>query len=230
MLARINIPQLLNIPAVCVLCKHYHSSRDSLCTQCMQQLKPLPCGCLRCALPLPLDQAGLCGQCIQKYPAIDQVICAYEYQHPLRFLIHAFKYRQALNLTHLMAQLMMHAQSSITHAPQCLVPMPLHPKKIRMRGFNQSQVLARSLGKMMNVPVRTRMCSKVKVTAPQAQLSAEERQKNVLGAFKVKSNSPAHITLIDDLLTTGNTANELAKTFKAAGVERVDLWCIARTV
>lgn len=106
----------------------------------------------------------------------------------------------------------------------------MHPKRLKQRGFNQAVVLAKLLANTLNIPYDYTCCQKTINTAPQASLDGKQRQKNLHNAFNVSSVPYQHVVLIDDLLTTGATANELALTLKKNGVQRVDIWCCARTV
>jgi len=106
----------------------------------------------------------------------------------------------------------------------------MHPKRLKQRGFNQAAVLTQSLGKKLNLPYRLNSCQKIINTAPQARLNGEQRQTNLKQAFIAEKLPYQHVMLVDDLLTTGSTANELALTLKKVGVQRVDIWCCARAV
>lgn len=106
----------------------------------------------------------------------------------------------------------------------------MHPKRLKLRGFNQAAVLTQTLSKKLQIPYDLTSCQKIINTAPQASLDGEQRQKNLRHAFKVTQIPYEHVALIDDLLTTGCTANELARTLKKSGVRQVDIWCCARTV
>ena len=114
--------------------------------------------------------------------------------------------------------------------PQCIIPVPMHPQRIKLRGFNHAAILARSLAKKLQLPCDVTSCQKIINTAAQASLDGEQRQKNLRHAFRTKKLPFQHVALIDDFLTTGSTANELALTLKQAGVKKVDVWCCARTV
>lgn len=172
----------------------------------------------------------LCGHCIKNKPYFDRTFAPYAYDEPLRTLLHEFKYHQGLYLRSFLANLI------VTHLPsdliqtECLLPVPMHQTRLRQRGFNQAAELTKYIAQEISVPYNLQLCQKVKATLPQAGLKANERQRNVKNTFKVKPLKYKHVTLIDDLLTTGSTANELAKTLKNQGVERVDVWCCARAL
>ncbi len=124
----------------------------------------------------------------------------------------------------------MQAIKTVDKKPQCLIPVPMHPQRIRHRGFNQAAILTKLLAKKLQLPCHINSCKKIINTAQQASLDGKQRQKNLRHSFKAKKLPYQHVALVDDLLTTGATANELAFTLKKAGVQQVDIWCCARTI
>jgi ComF family protein len=114
--------------------------------------------------------------------------------------------------------------------PQVLIPVPLHLTRLRQRGYNQSLELAKVIAKHTGIPIAFQACKRIRNTPPQTSLSGKQRQTNVKGAFEIIKIAPdwQHIALIDDVMTTGSTVAELARVFREAGVERVDIWCCAR--
>lgn len=224
-----SITQWLRLPTVCVLCGDYHHGTFAVCTECQLFFAPINNPCRYCSLPLANADFLVCGQCIKKPPYFDSVISYYRFEEPLRTLLHDFKYKKALYLRSFLAQLMINAFQSKIFKPDCLVPIPLHPQRLRERGFNQAAELAKLLAKQLNFPCNTRLCQKIINTPPQVGLNHKQRRKNLRHSFTVRANNYQHIILIDDLLTTGSTANEVARILKQQGVKRVDLWCCART-
>ena len=114
--------------------------------------------------------------------------------------------------------------------PQALVPVPLHPARLRQRGYDQALELARRLARLGGLPVRADALRRVRATAAQTRLDAAARQRNLQAAFAVRAGVtlPAHVALVDDVMTTGATLHACARVLLAAGVRRVDAWCIAR--
>ncbi len=214
--------------ALCRLCGNYHRNHYAICAACMDLMIELGPACRYCAIPLPNDDLLVCGPCGVTPPAIDAVYTKYRFIEPLRTLIHAFKYESALYLSSFLTALMLEAKPDAFYT-ECLLPVPLHKSKLYQRGFNQAAILALELSKILNKPCELFRCDKIIATLPQAGLSAKVRQSNLTHAFRTKRLPYKHITLIDDLYTTGCTANEIAKTLKKQGVERVDIWCCART-
>ena len=223
-----SISQWLRLPSICALCNQYHRDYHAICHACSTLLVPIGPACYHCALPLPDSDFWLCGHCSKKKPAHDQVIAAYHFEEPLRSLLHEFKYHEGLYLCSFLATLIANAIPSAAYKTQCLIPVPLHPTRLRQRGFNQAAELAKYLGHQLKLPYDLVICKKTINTVPQAGLNANQRQRNLQGAFHVTPLPYQHVTLIDDLFTTGSTVHELAKTLKKQGVERVDVWCCAR--
>lgn len=113
--------------------------------------------------------------------------------------------------------------------PDALVPMPLHPSRRRQRGFNQAVLLARGAARPLGLPVRDRDVRRVRDTGSLTDLPAASRRRALKGAFVVAKALPAHVAIVDDVMTTGASAESLTRVLKAAGVERVDVWTLART-
>lgn len=225
-----SIAQMLRLPSLCVLCHHYHHQSLAVCEACVGLFAQIGPACRYCALPLPDDKFLVCGVCALEKPIVDTTITAYLFEEPLRILLHEFKYQEALYLGGFLAKLMLDALPNRTIETQCLVPVPLHPTRMRQRGFNHAAELAKCLAKKLKIPCELNLCKKIIHTAPQASLNKKQRKRNLSGVFLSKVTNYRHITLIDDLLTTGSTANELARAFKQQGVARVDLWCCARAI
>ncbi len=113
--------------------------------------------------------------------------------------------------------------------PDAIIAVPLHPKRLRQRGFNQAEEIARYIHQAINIPLVNQQLKRIINTVNQTSLSAAERQKNIRGAFLFSPQSKANfIAIIDDVVTTGSTANEIAKVLKKAGVKRVEIWAFAR--
>lgn len=169
----------------------------------------------------------ICGRCLQRPPAFDEVLSPLRFETPINRLIHAFKFRGDLAAGRLLAELL--ADATADRTPDLLLPVPLHPRRIRQRGFNQSLEIARQLGRKRRIPVASKLLSRTRDTPSQHILPAKQRRANIQGAFQVKQKLPgAHIALIDDVLTTGHTAAEIAHILKQSGAARVEVWVVAR--
>lgn len=226
----LSIAQSLRLPTICTLCNQFHNGPFAVCAFCTTFIAPLGSACYHCAYPLPAGEYLICGQCIRKPPYFDQSIIGYVFTEPLRSLLHEFKYHHGFYLAPFLAQLMVAKIQNTQHMPECLIPVPMHPQRIKQRGFNQAAILTKLLSKKLHIPYDVMSCKKIRNTVPQASLDGEQRQKNLSNAFTTNSLPYQHVAIIDDLLTTGSTLNELALILKRTGVSRVDVWCCARAV
>ncbi len=209
----------------CLLCGE-ESGPELLCAACVAELPTLVEHCPQCALP---SHAGaVCGSCLDRPPHYDRTLALWRYEFPCDRLVQALKYRARLALAGFFAR-------SLASRPlpevDLIVPMPLHPKRLAERGFNQALEIARGLARHLGRPIEPRGVLRVKDTPPQTRLPYEERAKNVRGAFLCKLDlSGASVAVVDDVMTTGATLNELARALKRAGAARVENFVIARTV
>lgn len=221
----------------CLLCLSSRSVvKHGLCEPCRRDLPWLGSRCRQCALPLPF--AGqLCGQCQRQPPAYSQVVCPFLYCFPLDSLVPAFKYHHQLLygrlLAHLLADHVFYAYQENGHAlPDAVVPMPLHAKRQAQRGFNQALELARPVARTLDCLLLNSTLKRVQATHSQQGLNAQQRRHNLRGAFECAAPEQVaglHLALIDDVLTTGTTANEASHTLLQAGARSVSIWCVART-
>lgn len=214
------------LPAACVLCGA-GADGERLCSGCEADLPPLPRSrCAVCALPLPAGNT--CATCLERMPSYDAIYAAYAYGFPIDALIHAYKYRAHLSIAPLLAAAL--AREARTDV-DALVPMPLAAQRLRERGFNQAFEIARHLGRNLRVPVLVDACRKVTDTPPQAALPWSARAKNVRGAFVCDVDlTGKRVAIVDDVMTTGATLNELARNLKRAGAAHVSGWVVARTL
>ena len=209
----------------CLLCGE-ESGRELLCAACIAELPALPESCPRCALPSPV--AAVCGSCLNHPPHFDATLALWRYEFPCDRLVQALKYRARLALAGFFAR---NLASRPIPEVDLIVPMPLHPKRLAERGFNQALEIARGLARNLGRPIAPRGVLRVKDTPPQTELPYEERAKNVRGAFLCKLDlSGVSVAVLDDVMTTGATLNELARVLKRAGATRVENLVIARTV
>lgn len=216
------------LPKSCRLCSQYHAGLDAICAPCHAFLTPIITACTSCSRPLPDGHFMTCGECIKKKPYFDNVFAPYLFEEPLRTLLHEFKYQKGLYLLSFLANLIIQHQPPHADQTECLIPVPMHPRRLRHRGFNQAALLAKWIGKALNIPCQVDACQKIRHTLPQAALNATQRRHNLKQSFQNNAFTYQRVTLIDDLITTGSTVNELAKTLKQQGVEHVSVWCCAR--
>lgn len=221
----------------CLLCLGRATGQaDCLCNGCLEDLPWLGPACQRCALPLP--NSGLtCGQCQRRPPAFIRTVAPFLYSFPLDSLIPAFKYHSQLSYGRLLARLLTqavlhHYQEHELNWPDALLPIPLHRARQAQRGYNQAFELARPLARQLKLPLDRTNLRRQRSTTSQQGLNAKTRQQNLQHAFVCQHPDRVidqHLALIDDVVTTGTTANEAARTLLDAGAASITIWCVART-
>lgn len=219
----------------CLLCDEMTDTALPLCHPCEQQLPWLLDCCPRCALPM--GQAGLlCADCLKRPPAFQQVHAPWIYGFPIDSLISQFKHRSHFPFGYLLAELLGRSlQDRFEHGlmrPSALLPVPMTDRRQRRRGYNQATLLAQWLGRHLALPCQQDLLRRVQDTPAQQQLDARARQRNLLKAFALAPAAQVeglHLALVDDVLTTGATAQALARLLMRAGAARVDIYCLART-
>lgn len=224
--------QSLWLPRHCLLCGAKAHDELDLCQACYRELPFNHHACTRCAIPLASGTDGICGQCQQHPPSFHSAHALFRYQPPLDHLLITLKFRHKLHMARLLAELMArHIADTIDDRPETIIPVPLHPSRLRQRGFNQALELSRPIAARLNIPLATNLCQRVRATPNQTQLPANMRRSNVRGAFEINTQKlPGHVAIIDDVMTTGSTVEELAYSLTRAGVKRVEVWTLARAV
>lgn len=214
------------MPRACVLCGA-PAPQGAFCAPCEAELPWLPQK--RCAVcALPLATGSLCGACLARPPRFDRLAAALAYCFPADALIAAFKYGRRLALAPALAAIVARAPREAVDA---IVPMPLAPRRLAERGFNQALEIARPLAQASGARLLPGACRKVVDTPPQAALPWAERAKNVRRVFVCDAElTGLRVAVVDDVLTTGATLNELARVLRKAGAERVEGWVVARTL
>ncbi len=219
----------------CQLCDERCETDQALCGSCEADLPWLDGQCSVCALPLPAS--GLtCGDCLKRPPTFDHVAVPWRFAFPVDSLITRFKHQSRWPLGRLLAeQLARHLQHAFDEGlprPDVLLPVPLARKRLRKRGFNQAKMLADWLSPALAIPVDVQLLQRVQDTQSQQQLDAASRRRNLRQAFHLVDQAGLtgrHVAIVDDVLTTGATAEALARLLKRAGAVRVDVYCLART-
>jgi ComF family protein len=226
----------LFFPPLCLLC---HAPRGEsldpfLCNGCLGGFLPLTSPrCPRCALPFATIGGGdhVCGECLLQPPDFAWTVAAGLYEETLRHAIHRFKFDGTLALDRPLARLLDAAWQRTASAwtPDLIVPVPLHPRRLGQRTYNQALLIARELGRIRQLPVDVRLLVRILPTVAQAGLTARERHRNLLGAFALmRPLSGEKILLIDDVMTTGTTARICATALRAGGAGEVGLAVLAR--
>jgi ComF family protein len=215
------------LPPVCASCGKVG---EIVCAACRASLPVVPEPfCLRCGRPHVTAVHG-CDRCANEHTLIAQRRAPLYYAHPADTLIKRLKYDGYFALARPLAQVMIRRWPEWQHPIDYLVPVPLHPRRARARGFNQSALLAGFLGEATRIPVSPRAVRRVRHTRPQVELHPTERHHNVAGAFAADERlvSGKHILIVDDVLTTGATAASLADALTAAGALSVSAYCLAQ--
>ncbi|SEM44506.1 comF family protein [Pseudoxanthomonas sp. GM95] len=219
--------QLLLAPR-CLACGEPGADGLDLCRACTEALPWNRAACPRCALPTP--HGDRCGACLQAPTPMTATYAACVYGLPLDRLVPRFKFHQDLACGRLLAELMTRSLATVER-PDALIPIPLHASRLRQRGYDQALELARPLGRALDLPLLERVLIRQRETAPQSELDAAARRRNLRGAFAVQARDmlPAHVALVDDVMTTGATLQAAAQVLLRAGVQRVDAWVCARS-
>lgn len=218
------------LPTLCLLCRCF-SENGQICHDCEQALPALGQACVHCALPI---SAGTqCGRCLRKAPLIAKSTSPLRYESWTKGLISRFKFNRDLSVGHYLSRCLARSiehHYRDDHLPLAIIPVPLHAQRLYERGFNQSVELAKPLAKQFSIPLMRHAVERHGAHVDQIGLSALARRRNVRGVFQVVDALPAHIVIIDDVVTTGATVLELAKQAHKNGATRIDVWCVARTV
>ena len=216
-------------------------TETGICEDCIAAIDTIETACCRCASQLQADsnhqtEQGVshkaeCGRCLSKPPVYHKVVAATRYHYPVDKALSELKFNKQLHyarsLSHLLERKVKHHYRSSPY-PDAIVAIPLHPKRLKERGFNQSNIIARQLSKALGIP-QTSALTRVKDTPHQIGLSEKQRKSNLNNAFRLEQNLPQHIALVDDVVTTGSTITEATKLCLKQGVKQVDVWCLAKT-
>ncbi|MBD8897843.1 ComF family protein [Rhodanobacter sp. DHG33] len=216
------------LPWRCLLCGSTGADGVDLCADCAAELPRNRNCCARCALPLAAA-AALCGECVRRTPPWDAAWAPFRYGWPLDRLESRFKFGHDLAAGRALAMLWQREPMPLPK-PALLLPVPLHRARLRQRGYNQAHELAKPLARHFGVPLRHDVLLRSRGTAAQTELDAAGRRRNVRGAFALRIGIPlpAHVAILDDVMTTGATVAECTRVLKRAGVQGVDVWALAR--
>lgn len=220
------------LPPRCAGCGIIVDQVHSFCADCWTQIEFLgDKGCKVCGMPLEATEAETCGPCLAKPPRLQRTRAAVAYGDIPRGIALRLKYGRKVALARTMARYMVPLIAADQGA--ILVPVPLHRTRLWQRGFNQSALVARELAKGTGLTFDSGLLSRTRRTPPLKGLSLQQRKRTVAGAFRAHDDAALAgrtVILVDDVLTTGSTANACARALKRAGVARVDLVAWARVI
>jgi ComF family protein len=227
----------LLLPPVCIVCRTRIGGHGLLCGDCWARIDFIaPPICARLGVPLPYDTGEPClsAAAIAEPPVYDRARAVARYSSTMQDLIQSFKYGDRHEGLPLFGRWLATAGAELLADADLIVPVPLYRSRLWARRFNQSALLARAVGRLTGVPVDCFLLGRVKRTPSQVGLTAAQRRRNVAGAFRV-SGARAHlrgkrIVVVDDVITTGATADACARTLKRAGAARIDILALARAV
>lgn len=225
-------------PTSCLVCGEAAATAGrapltGLCRPCADALPWNRWACQRCALPLPASEAGAtCGACLRRPPPLHACRAAFVYGFPLDRLLPRAKFHDDLAAARHLGGWMAAALAPCLAngaPPDAVIPVPLHRGRLRRRGYDQARELARPLAARLGLPLDD-LLRRVQATGPQSRLDAAGRRRNLRGAFAVRTGAdlPAHVALVDDVMTTGATLHAAALALRRAGVARVEAWVCAR--
>jgi ComF family protein len=219
----------------CMLCTA-QADNAGICKPCLADMPwhDMP-KCHICNLP---SNHSICGACLKAPPYFDRTSSVFRYDYPLNHLIQAYKYQEALHISVFFAtqllQIITHQYAKderLKPNVDLIIPMPMHSNRLKERGFNQALEIAKVLSKQLDIPLDYTSCERIINAPPQASLPLKKRKANVAGVFACsQSLDDLNIAIIDDVMTTGASVNELAHTLKNAGAAHVTCWVIARTL
>jgi len=227
--------QAFVLPQECVVCSEPVCEPDwsPLCGSCRVRLRePSGIRCRLCGLLLTLlDEGGCCGRCLREDPGFDRVATAGDYRGALRQVLHGYKFGGHRRLAGPLAQLIARVyRAELANGTwDCLIPIPIHPRRLRSRGFDQVGRLCRYLEPDVGLPLLD-VVVRVRPTLPQRGLTVDQRRRNLHQAFRLRAQPGVRDALIvDDILTTGATAREIAGLLRSSGVRQVGVLTVART-
>lgn len=223
-------PRLLPWRPRCLGCGDPVTGQLDLCADCRARLPWNRTPCPACAWPLPRTApAAACPACRTAHSPLTATIAPLLYAAPVDRWQPRFKFRHDLAAGRLLGLLLADACAR-SERPHALVPVPLHRSRLRARGYDQALELAKVLSRTLRLPLHAGLLLRQRATMPQSELAADARHANLRGAFVVRAGAalPAHVALVDDVMTTGATLHAAGHALRAAGVARVDAWVCAR--
>ncbi|MGD8838299.1 MAG: ComF family protein [Gammaproteobacteria bacterium] len=215
-------------PGLCLACGAALDGDDSLCTTCRGLLRRVPNPCFHCGQPNPADGPA-CPACLKNPPRWQRLTAPLQYRGLAREYLLQLKFREALYLAKTLCRYCDEPFLGDRPRPEVLLPVPLHRERWRERGYNQALEIAAVWSRMFGIPVDRYALERLRPTASQSGLGATARARNQRGAFGFYNRRGwRHVAIVDDIVTTGSTANEITRCLHRGGVEYVEVWALAR--
>jgi len=220
------------LPSQCLLCQAKVNQVLPLCAACKDELPWNHQACHHCGKHIESKEQTICGHCITSPPNYDRVFTAFKYETPINAWVSSMKFFDQWQFSKILGLLF--AEKLIktlkpTNHPDLIIPVPLHPKRITKRGFNQALEIAKPISRAFKIPLDYHSIKRIKNTLAQSELDKPTRDRNLKNAFHIRKAIKAkHIAIVDDVATTGNTIQAVTDILKKHGVERVDVWVCTR--
>ncbi len=216
-------------PGLCLGCGVARDGASSFCASCRERLQLIDNPCGHCGQPNPVD-GPVCPACLLNPPRWQKLVAPLEYRGLARDYLHRLKYADALYLGDILCRRCLAPLRQVSPPPQALLPVPLHRSRLHQRGYNQALEIALCWSAELGIPVERKALTRVRATPSQAGLSAAQRQTNLRGAFEYAAAKEQyrHVAIVDDIVTTGSTVDEITRVLHRAGVEDVEVWALAR--
>jgi ComF family protein len=214
----------------CLLCAGAITSEHLICRGCQADLPRNEPACLCCAQSLSVAPSRICADCIEKPPPFDRAFAPFRYRGAVAQAVQSLKYNANFLTADWLGEAMIERiRLRAEPLPQIVIPVPLHRARLRERGFNQAQEIAKVVARGLQLPLEPNWARRTRSTIDQIGLNAVQRRRNLKGAFAIDGRvAGLHVALVDDVMTTGSTLTELARACRKAGAESIELWIAAR--
>ena len=216
-------------PRLCPGCQHPLLDTERFCPACTRRLIKVARPCQLCGLENP-GRDNICAACLYDPPRWQSMTAPWQYSGLTRDLLLQLKFSESLHLAYCLVSTIVDYFDNQQSRPEVLLPVPLHKNRLLQRGFNQAFEIARILSAQLDIKLDSDILTRVRDTTAQAGLSAGKREKNLLKAFHCLPCNYRHVALVDDIITSGSTANEITKVLHRAGIETVEIWGLARVI
>lgn len=216
-------------PPECLICAAMEDVENGVCNNCKNQMKVVPepvcdiCG-------RPVGTSGICLTCLDSTPDFEKIVTAFTFDGKTREAVHAFKYHGKTGLKKYFGRLIQQSIIKADLKPDVITFIPMHWTRLLVRGYNQSALIARELAKLTGIRADFDVLVKIRNTKTQAGMDRKSRRKNIKGSFLAKGVKGLSVLVVDDVITTGETAGAAARALKDAGADKVFIAGIGRTM